>query len=51
METNEKIKEVLKCIVKHIRPDGEFYPFTHAEVEEMKNCLKSEEIEGDINEK
>lgn len=45
METVEKLKEVLKCIVKHIRPDGEFYYFTCTEVEEMKNYLKSEKIE------
>ena len=43
METVEKLKEVLKCIVKHIRPDGEFYHFTYKEVEEMKNYLKTEE--------
>ena len=44
METVEKLKEVLKCIVEHIRPDGEFHYFTYAEVEEMKNYLKSEKI-------
>lgn len=49
METVEKLKEVLKCIVKHIRPDGEFYPFTRAEVERMKDYLKSEEMkDGNI---
>lgn len=48
METVEKLKEVLKCIVEHIRPDGEFYYFTYTEVEEMKNYLKSEKIEDGI---
>jgi len=41
MDDNEKIKDILACIIKHIRPDGEFYPFTRDEVEKMKECLNS----------
>ena len=35
--TEENVKEILVCIIKHIRPDGDFYPFTRDEVEKMKN--------------
>lgn len=37
--TDENVKEIFTCIIKHIRPDGEFYPFTKDEVEKMKECL------------
>ena len=43
MNDNEKIKDILACLIKHIRPDGEFYPFTRDEVEKMKENLKSDE--------
>ena len=36
---NENIKEVLDCIIKHIRPDGDFYSFSRDEVEKMKKLL------------
>ena len=49
METVDKLKEILKCIVKHIRPDGEFYHFTYTEVEQMRNYLESEEKEDGNN--
>jgi len=38
---DENIKEILACIIKHIRPDGEFYPFTSDEVEKMKKLLNT----------
>lgn len=40
--TDENIKEILACIIKHIRPDGDFYSFTSDEVERMKKLLGSE---------
>lgn len=43
MDDNEKIKDILACLIKHIRPDGEFYPFTNDEVEKMKENLKFDE--------
>ena len=42
---DENIKEILACIIKHIRPDGEFYPFTRGEVEKMKKLLGSDDSE------
>jgi len=40
--TNENVKEILACIIKHIRPDGDFYSFTRDEVEKMKKLLCSD---------
>ena len=37
--TDENIKEILACIIKHIRPDGDFYSFSHDEVKKMKKLL------------
>ena len=37
--TDENVKEILACIIKHIRSDGEFYPFNSDEVKKMKECL------------
>ena len=39
--SDENVKEILTCNIKHIRPDGEFYLFTKEEVEEMKEYLNS----------
>jgi len=39
---DENIKEILACIIKHIRPDGDFYSFTPSEVEKMKEWLNPE---------
>ena len=40
--TDENVKEILACIIKHIGHDGEFYPFTYDEVEKMKKLLGSD---------
>ena len=37
--TDDNIKEILACIIKHIRPDGSFSYFQHKEVEKMKKLL------------
>ena len=41
--TDENVKEILACIIKHIRPDGDFYSFTRDEVEKMKKLLCSDD--------
>ena len=41
--TDENVKEILACIIKHIRPDGDFYSFTRDEVEKMKKLLGSDD--------
>lgn len=41
--TDENVKEILVCIIKHIRPDGDFYSFTRDEVEKMKKLLGSDD--------
>lgn len=38
---DQNVKEILACIIQHIRPDGEFYPFTRGDVEKMKKLLGS----------
>ena len=40
---DENVKEILACIIKHIRPDGDFYSFTSDEVEKMKKLLGSDD--------
>lgn len=46
--TDENIKEILACIIKHIRPDGEFYPFARDEVEKMKSLLESDDSKEEV---
>ena len=46
--TDENVKEILTRIINHIRPDGEFYPFTLGEVEKMKNLLESDDSKKEI---
>ena len=46
--TDENVKEILARIINHIRPDGEFYPFTRGEVEKMKNLLESDDSKKEI---
>lgn len=45
---NENIKEILACIIEHIRPDGEFYPFTRGDVEKMKKLLGSDDSKKEV---
>lgn len=45
---DENIKEILACIIKHIRTDGEFYPFTRGEVEKMKKLLGSDDSKKEV---
>ena len=46
--TDESVKEILARIINHIRPDGEFYPFTSGEVEKMKSLLESDDSKKEI---
>lgn len=46
---DDNIKEILACIIKHIRPDGDFYSFTQSEVEKMKKLLYSDDSKKEIN--
>lgn len=46
--TDENIKEILTCIIKHIRPDGDFYSFTCDEVENMKKLLCSDDSKKEV---
>ena len=46
---DDNIKEILACIIKHIRPDGDFYSFTNDEVEKMKKLLGSDNNKKEIN--
>lgn len=43
---DENVKEILTCIIKHIRPDGEFYPFSKDEIKKMNKCLNPEPIKN-----
>lgn len=45
---DENVKEILVCIIKHIRPDGDFYSFTRDEVEKMKKLLDSDDSKEDV---
>lgn len=44
----ENVKEILACIIKHIRPDGDFYPFTSDEVKKMKELLGSDDSKIEV---
>ena len=46
---NENVKEILACIIKHIRPDGDFYSFTRDEVEKMKKLLCSDDSKKEVS--
>ena len=46
--TDENVKEILACIIEHIRPDGDFYPFTRDEVEKMKKLLGSDDSKKEV---
>ena len=46
--TDENVKEILACIIKHIRPDGDFHSFTRDEVEKMKSLLKSDDSKKEV---
>ena len=41
------IKEVLSMFIKHIRPDGELYPFSYNEIQRLKTIalyLEDDEV-------
>ena len=46
--TDENVKEILACIIKHIRPDGDFCSFTRDEVEKMKKLLGSDDSKKEV---
>ena len=38
---DEDMKEVLKMFIKHIRPDGELYPFSYFERQDLMKVLEN----------
>lgn len=37
---DEEVKEILCCLIDHIRPDGTFMYFTFKETDELKRIVK-----------